>query len=120
MCQNFVSIHRQTVGEGAREERKSLSRVINQNAALEKNKPVSIPLFNRYFHIGQTSEEKNEEICLCCSKKSHLPVLLVSIPFFSHTLENALHVDPLWMNLTGIKILHTNQPHLLKNEILSS
>lgn len=53
-------------------------------------------------------------------KKSHLPVLLMSIPFLSHTLENALHVDPLWMNLTGIKILHTNQTHLLKNEILSS
>lgn len=54
-------------------------------------------------------------------KKFHLPILLMSLLFtFPHMEKILLHVDPLWMNLTGIKIFHTKQPHLLKNEILSS
>lgn len=58
-----------------------------------------------------TLQEKSP-ICLSCS---------CLFPSLSHTLENTLlHVDALWMNLTGIKMLHTNQPHLLKNEILSN
>lgn len=90
MCQNFVDIQRQTVGEGVRQERKILSRVINQNATLEKKtKQVSISLFNRYLHIGQSRGkewgklQKNGERW---RKKSHLPVLLMSIPLtFPHT-----------------------------------
>lgn len=73
-----------------KKERKILSRVMNQNAALEKNKPVSKSLINRYLHISQSQEEKNGESCRkmgnISGKKSHLPVLLMSIPLtFPHT-----------------------------------
>lgn len=86
MCRSFVNIWGQTVGKGARQERKILSRVVNQNAAHEKNKPVSISSFNRCLHINQTQKEKNGESHLCCRKNSRLPVLLRSVPLtFPHT-----------------------------------
>lgn len=125
MCQNFVDIQRQTVGEGVRQERKILSRVINQNATLEKkpNKWVYPCLIDICILVSQ--EEKNGDSCRKMENVGEKSPICLScsclFPSLSHTLENTLlHVDPLRVNLTRIKMLHTKQPHLLKSEILSS
>lgn len=83
MYPKFVNIQRQTTGEDGKQERKILSTLIKQNAPLEKKiQWVYFCLIDTCMLI-KFQGKGMWKIAYVAEKKSHLPVLFMSIPLTS-------------------------------------